>query len=152
MDKKLKPVVINNTNDIRKAIAPFIKEVKTGKVDIAGEVTWSDDDGNKHTTNVKSYSSDINMRQSLLDGFEQVKEQEKMWNNIHNVLQDDEYGAVLPKPDIDKVHMPVDRIIRHRLGGEREGMTIVWHLHDRKVVFDPYNKRLDEIMEDGDEN
>jgi hypothetical protein len=144
-NEDLKPIVVNSMNDVRKAISPFIKDIVINKVGISGSVVWSDDNGQKHTSNVNAHSSDVSIRQSLLDGFDQVKEQHKMWGDIHDVLQEDEYGTSLPEPDIDDMLMPVDRLIRYRLGGKREGMTVVWELMDRKAVFDPYTKKLDEI-------
>lgn len=144
--EKLKPVVVKSVQDIRKAIAPFVKEAVNGKVDINGDVKWVDEDGNKHVTNVESHSSDPSMRQGLIDGFEHVKQYSQMWNRIHNVLDDDEYGASLPYADIDKMYLPVDKLIRYRLGGRREGLTVVWDLPDKKVVFDPYSKKLEESV------
>lgn len=144
-NNKLKPIEIRNISDIRKAISPFIKEVNPGKVDIASDVTWTNEEGKKQTSTVKAHSSDVNMRQSLIDGFEQVKEHSRMWNDMHNILEEDEYGASLPKPNIDDMLMPVDKIIKYRLGGKREGMTIVWELNGRKIVFDPYSKKLEEL-------
>jgi len=145
VEDHLKPVVINNIQDIRRAIMPFVREVPEGKVDIEGKVDWTDEDGKKHSTDVKSYSSDASMRKGLIDGFEHVKEQEEMWNRLYNVLDDDEYSATLPKVNVDSMSLPVDRIIKQRLGGRREGMTVVWNLSTRKVVFDPYSKKLEEI-------
>lgn len=141
--KELKPVVIKTITDIRRAIVPFTKEYKNSRVEFSSDVKWTDEDGKTFKTNVKAYSTDPNMRQSLLDGFKQVEEQSKLWNNIHDVLEEDEYGASLPQPDIDDFVMPVDRLIRHRLGGKREGKTVVWHVEGKKVVFDPLAKTLD---------
>lgn len=143
--KKLESVSVSNISDIRNAILPFIKDISEKKVDIEGKITWTDEGGQKMETNVESYSSDVSMRKGLLDGFEQVKQYNKMWGRIHTALEEDEYGAVLPEFNIDKVSLPVDRIIKHRLGGHREGMTVVWILNDRKVVFDPYSKKLQEL-------
>lgn len=143
--ENLKPVVIRNIADIRKAIIPFIREVPENKVDIEGNVNWVDEDGRKHNTDVKSYSSDTSMRRGLLEGFEHVREQEQMWERLHGALTNDEYGAILPKADVDSLQLPVDKIIKQRLGGRREGFTVVWDLSDRRVVFDPYSKKLEEI-------
>lgn len=140
----LKSVVINNINDIRMAIVPFIKDIKDNKVSINSEVTWTDEDDKKHTTSVESYSSDPSMRKGLLEAFEHVKEQRKLWSRIHGALEDDEYGHSFTEVNIDNVPLPVDKIIEKRLGGRREGLTIVWDLSDRKVVFDPYTKELKE--------
>lgn len=144
IQENLKPIVIENVKDIRNAIKPFTKSMKINKVDISADVTWVDEDKKTHTEHVSAYSTDVNVRQGLIDGFEQVKEQVRMWNDLHDVLGQDEYGSSLPEVNIDKFHMPVDRIIKHRLGGTRVGMTIVWQLADRKVVFDPYSKELTE--------
>lgn len=140
----IKPVVINNINDIRMAIVPFIKEVRDNKVNIQSDVVWTDEDDKKHTTNVESYSSDPSMRRGLLEAFEHVKEQRKLWSRIHGALEDDEYGSNFSEVNIDNVPLPVDKIIEKRLGGKREGLTIVWDLSDRRVVFDPYTKELKE--------
>jgi len=139
------PVEIKSVQDIRKVVAPFIRSIPNNKVDIEGKVDWTDDDGTKNSTNVKSHSTDTNARKGLIDGFNHVKEQEEMWNRLYNALNDDEYSATIPKLDIDNMVLPVDRIIRQRLGGIREGYTVVWHLPTKKVVFYPYDKKLEEI-------
>lgn len=142
---KITNVEVRNINDIKKAIKPFLKEVSDKKIDISADVSWIDDGGKKQVTKVDAYSSDPSMRRGLIDGFNQVKEHEKMWDNLHDALEEDEYGAILPTVDIDKMHLPIDRLIQKRLGGRREGMTIVWDMPDSKVVFDPFEKTLEEI-------
>jgi len=142
-DKTLKPVVIKNITDIRRAVAPFAREITQSKVEFSAEVKWIDEDGKSNNTKLNTYSTDPNLRQSLLDGFKQVEEQARLWNSIHNVLEEDEYGASLPSANVDDFNMPVDRLIKHRLGGRREGRTIVWELDNKKVVFDPFTKDLD---------
>lgn len=144
---ELKPISINNINDIRRAVVPFMKDIPDNKVDIEAEVDWvDDDDGGKHSTNVKSYSSDTSIRKGLIDGFEHVKEQQKMWDRLYDALDDDEYGATLNRVSIDNMELPIDRIIRYRLGGKRKGLTVRWEINNKTVVFDPYSKKL-EIME-----
>lgn len=143
--EKIKPVVIRTINDIRRAVIPFTKEVRKENVEVSSEVEWTDEDGKKVKSSVTARSSEVNMRQNLLDGFNQVLEQDKLWHDIHDVLEEDEYGPSLPNANIDDFHMPVDRIIKHRLGGKREGKTVVWEVEGKKVVFDPYSKNLEII-------
>lgn len=144
MSQEIGPITIRTINDIRKAIRPFTKEIKEGKVDFTTSVKWDDDDGNKVTTEVSAYSSDVSIRTKLLEGFEQVKEQKKLWDNVKNTLEEDEFGSNLPAANIDDFVMPIDRIIKHRLGGKREGMTVIWYLDNKKVIFDPFTKELKE--------
>lgn len=143
--KKVEPIKINSINDIKKAIIPFMKERSENKVNFTSEVKWKDEDGNEVITKVSAHSTDPDLRQSLLDGFKQVDEQQKLWDNIHNVLEEDEYGSSLPPVDINDFEMPVDRLIRHRLGGKRNGHTIVWYINNQKIVFNPFTKSLDII-------
>lgn len=142
-DREFKPVVIRCVNDIKKAIIPFTKEVNDGKVELVQTVEWKDE-GKKSSAQVSAYSSDVSMRKMLLDGFEQVKQQEQMLSNLHDVLDDDEYAPTLPKANINDVPMKVDQIIKHRLGGKRDGLTVIWEVNNKKVVFDPYTKELHE--------
>lgn len=144
MNEKLEPIVIRCVNDIRKAIRPFIKEVEKNKVELKETMYW-EDDGKKNSAEVTAISSDVSMRQALLDGFEQVKQQEKMLDDLHEALDDDEYAPALPRVDVDEVPMRVDKIIKYRLGGKREGLTVVWEIGGQKVVFDPYTKELHEF-------
>ena len=141
-DNSLGPVTIKSVDDIRRVIKPFINDIKEDKVEISSSVSW-EEDGKKDSAIVSAYSSDISMRKQLLDGFDQVREQKKAWDSIRIALQDDEYGSQLPAVDIDDFLMPVDRIIKHRLGGKREGFTIVWHINNSKIVFKPYEKTLE---------
>lgn len=140
----IKPVKIHSINDIRKAIKPFVLEIDEKKVPLNSQITWQSEDGINTTSKISSYSSDISMRSKLLEGFEQVKSQKKVWDNLKNALDADEYGSNLPSVNIDDFTMPVDRIIKHRLGGKREGMTVTWILGDKKIVFDPFTKELKE--------
>lgn len=144
MNREIGPVSIRTIHDIRKAIIPFTKDIKENKVDFTASVNWNDEDGKKVTTEVSAYSSDVSVRTKLLEGFEQVKEQKKLWDNVKNTLEEDEFGASLPSANVDDFDMPVDRIIKHRLGGKREGMTVVWYLENKKIVFDPFTKKLEE--------
>lgn len=142
--KELKPIVIRTINDIKKAIAPFIKEYSSNRVNFSSEIKWKDDDGNMVTTKVDTYSTDPDLRSSLLDGFNQVKEQNELWNGLRETLEEDEYGISLPPVDIDNFLMPVDRLIKNRLGGKRYGMKVIWeNIENKKIVFDPYDKSLE---------
>jgi hypothetical protein len=143
MENNTEDIIINNMADIRKAIIPFMREVPEGKVEFASEVEWTED-GKNEKTKVSAYSTNVSVRQKLLEGLDGAKDYEKMWGDIHDALEDDEFGTSLPQPDIDKFNLPVDRLIRRRLGGKREGMTVTWDLGDKKVVFDPFEKTLRE--------
>jgi hypothetical protein len=140
-------VKIRTIYDIKKVIVPFIKETKEDKVPLSSEVKW-EENGSKNVTKVSAYSSDVSVRNKLLEGFEQVKEQKELWDNLRDTLDDDEFGSSLPEANIDDFNMPVDRIIKHRLGGKREGMTIVWILGNKKIVFNPFSKELNESLID----
>jgi hypothetical protein len=135
-------VIIRSINDIRRAIVPFTKD-KVDKVAISGDVEWFDEDGKGYTTKVESYSSDVNYRESLIDGLNHAEEQRKMWNNIRKALEEDEYGCNLPEPNIDNFKMPVDRLIKRKLGGKRVGKLVKWNVENKTVVFDPYSKKLE---------
>lgn len=134
---------IKSVNDIRKAIIPFIREINENKVEIRQVMEW-EDDGKKNTAEVSACSNDVSMRKMLIDGFEQVKQQEQMLSNLRDVLDDDEYAPAIPKAHVDEVPMKVDKIIKHRLGGKREGLTVIWEINNKKIVFDPYTKELHE--------
>lgn len=138
------PIKIRTINDIKKAIIPFIKETSSKKVEFSSDLEWKDEDGNTITTKLSAYSTDPDLRSSLLNGFNQVKEHNQLWNNLRDTLDDDEYGTSLPHVDIDNFIMPVDKLIKNRLGGKRQGMKVVWkNIENKNIVFDPYNKTLE---------
>jgi hypothetical protein len=49
--------------------------------------------------------------------------------------------------DVDAMRCWVDELIRQRLGGRREGLTVVWTLDCGKFRYDPQNGRLEEVMD-----
>ena len=144
--ENLGPVKINNIHDIKKAIVPFLKDVEEKQVEFISDFTY-EEDGSKNCVKLSAISSDVSMRSKLLEGLRQVEEQKKLWDSIRDALEDDEYNSSLPHVNVDDFTMPVDRLIRHRLGGIREGMNIVWYLNNKKVIFDPYSKKIEEIDE-----
>ncbi|MCK9281701.1 MAG: hypothetical protein M0P71_13830 [Melioribacteraceae bacterium] len=139
--KEFKVVEIHSVNDIKKALIPFSKIIKKDETVLNPEIEWEDEQNNvkvKMKTQLSIKDNNLNLRDLLLEGFEQVKEQEKSWNNIHDALEDDEYSVTLPRMKIDDFHMPVDRLIKTRLGGKRKGLAIVWNLNNKEYSFDPY--------------
>jgi hypothetical protein len=74
------------------------------------------------------------LRQSLLDGFNLVKNRTLFNEQVNSGL------------DVDKMHIWVDTMVRDRLDGRREGFFVVWEIPegDKKVKykFDPYSKKL----------
>lgn len=140
--RNINPVNIKCVNDIRKAIIPFTIDAKDGSIQVNSTVEW-EEEGQKNEAKVSAPSNDVSMRKMLLDGFKQVEQRKKMLDRLHQVLED-EYAPTLPEADIDSIPMSVDRIIKDRLGGRREGFKVVWDIDNRRVVFDPYTKELSE--------
>jgi hypothetical protein len=139
MKKEFKCVEIRCVNDIRKALIPFTKNYNKNDVVLNGEIEWTDEDKNvKMKTSFSANNKELGLKDLLIEGFEQVKEQDKVWNNLHDALEDDEYSVTLPRININDFHMPIDRLIKIRLGGKREGLTVVWVIDGNKYIFDPY--------------
>jgi len=138
------PIVIKSISDIKKAIEPFNKEIPENRVPFTTKFEVNDN-GKKDIVDVSAYSSDFNFRKSLLDGFNQVFEQKKMWSKLKDTLDDDEYATHLPEVDIDTLLMPVDRLIKYRLGGKRKGQTIVWNINNKDIIYNPFDKTLDQV-------
>ena len=147
MNTVIKPVEIKAYSDIINAVSRF-KNNYTDKCHISSELTWNYESENgikeeKATISISDKS--VTMRQLLIDGFDQVKEQEKLWFSMHDALNEDEFAPTLPVVNIDQFHMPVDKLIKLRLGGKRKGYKIVWDLNDKKYELDPYTCELKDI-------
>ncbi len=147
--RELVPVTIKTLHDIRKAIAPFTKEVKPGKpIEIKGDITWTEEDQNgksvQHTVTASAVNEDVNLKEFLIAEFTKVKNKKETWDKLQHALLEDAYSVTLPSANIDDMYMSVDNIIKHRLAGKREGLTIVWNLGPTKVIFDPFTGELRE--------
>jgi hypothetical protein len=143
MQKEFKSVEINNVSDIKNALIPFIQNLKKNDIVLNGEIEWIDKEtdkeiGKKMKTSFSANNKELGLRDLLVEGFDQVKEQNKVWNELHDALEDDEYSVTLPRVNINDFHMPVDRLIKIRLGGKRDGLTVVWVINGKKYAFDPY--------------
>lgn len=147
--KELKSVIVRNYNDILNALKAFKKRSKIENIKIVSDVEWSEEIDNKMTkfkATVSSENKDISLYDMLIEGFEQVKEQQKAWKTLYDTLSDDEYASYLPIVDINNFKMPVDKLIMTRLNGKREGLTVIWTLDNKKYVYDPYTEKLDETL------
>jgi hypothetical protein len=148
MKQKIEPVVIKCYSDIQKAILPFKKKIIKNSVVVNGDIEWIEEDENgknvARKVNVSANNDDISMKDLLIEGFEQIKEEIKMWNEIREALLEDEYAPNLPSFDINKKYMPVDKLINDRLGGKREGFLVTWSINNKKYTFDPYSGNLEE--------
>jgi hypothetical protein len=139
MKKEIKSIEIKTVNDIRKALIPFINNSKKDDIIISGEFAWNDEENNqKMKTKFSVDNKNIGLKDLLIEGFDQVKQQENTWNMLHDALDDDEFSVTLPRIDIDNFHMPVDRLIKSRLGGKRKGHSVVWNINNHVYEFNPY--------------
>lgn len=148
MDKKVERVKVKSYNDLIKAIRPFVKQTSKQVIKVQGEVSWIEEDEKGHSVQksvvVSADNRDISLRDLLIEGFDQVKEQSHLWSRLYDALLEDEYAPILPQVDINSFHMPVDRIIRDRLDGKREGLKVVWVINSVKYYLDPYEGILEE--------
>lgn len=146
--QKIEPVIVKCYADIQKVISPFKKKIIKNSIVVNGDIEWMEEDENGKSVhkkvNVSAKDDDISMKDLLMEGFDQVKEEMKMWNDIRDALIEDEYAPNLPSFDINKKYMPVDKLINDRLGGKREGFLVVWNINSKKYTFDPYSGNLEE--------
>lgn len=149
-EKIIEKVEVRSINDIRKIIQPFYEESVITKTDLKTDIVWQNDEGKTpitFKTSVNSYVEDANIKTIIIDAFKALIDQQKMLDHIADALEDDEYGPTLPRTNISKIHSSVDNFIKRRMGGVREGLTIVWNLNGIKWVFDPFTKTLTESKE-----
>lgn len=145
MNEEIKNVEIKNIGDIKKALIPFIQNNSKNDVVLNGEIEWRDEEAGKNMkTSFSASNKELGLKDLLIEGFDQVKEQERVWDDLHDALEDDEYSTTLPRIDIDSFHMPVDRLIKARLGGKREKLTVTWTISGKKHVFNPYSNEFKE--------
>jgi hypothetical protein len=148
MNSVFKPVEIKAYTDILNAVSRF-KSDYVDRCSISSELVWGVQSENgsireeKATISIKDKS--VTMRQLLVDGFDQVKEQEKLFNSMRDALNEDEFAPTLPAMDIDHFNMPVDKLIKIRLGGKRKGYKVMWDLNNKVYELDPYTCELKEI-------
>ena len=144
----IEPVVVRSLSDIRRVISPFIKNTKSDSVKVEGSVNWTEEDENgksvTHSMTVSAQNEDINLKELLINEFNKVKNKKETWDKIQYALLEDAYSVTLPSANIDDMYMSVDNIIKHRLNGKREGLTVVWKINGKKVVFDPFTSELRE--------
>jgi hypothetical protein len=146
---KIEPFVVKSVNDIKTAIQPFFKNSQKTRTDIKTDVEWEDRESDKKTprkykTSVSAYVDDVDIKDVVLEAFDVLAHQQKMLDDIADALEEDEYAPTLPRANIKDVRSPIDAFIKHRMGGVRDGLTIVWYLNNKKWVFNPLNNELKE--------
>jgi len=81
-------------------------------------------------------------RKTLLDSFNLIKTRIDSKEHIKNV-DEDAFGGYKPAPLVVNDSIPgLDIFIRDKMGGRREGTSIVWMVDDVKWVFNPWNGEL----------
>lgn len=88
------------------------------------------------------------VRQTLLDGFEMIKNHLEYHNaSLASRSKIEDFGgfppALAPNPND---HMTwLDTFIDRNMGGRREGLTIVWTLPEGKFRLDPWSCKLEKV-------
>lgn len=88
------------------------------------------------------------VRQTLIEGFEMVKNHMEYYNaSLATQSAVDDFGgfppAVTPNPS---AHLTwLDTFIDRNMGGQREGLYIVWDLPEGKFRYDPWSSKLEKV-------
>lgn len=97
---------------------------------------------------INQESSQPTVRRTLLDGFEMVKRRLQLDIELKARRVDEElYGGFLPPkaPSAAGNITWLDSFIERRLGGKRDGLTIIWELSEGKYRMDPWSCKLEKI-------
>jgi len=145
--KQFEKVKINNLFELKKLVqrlqpttiehtSPIIVDTKQAKM--------SDDSFSGKVT-IPQSSGDT-LYKTLLDGFSMIKNHREYYSaSISAELNPDDYGGYLPaKPSNPEDHVTwLDIFIEQRLGGKRDGLSIVWDLPEGQFKLDPWSGKLE---------
>lgn len=141
-------VRIHNLAELKRLVSRLAPEANEapGPIIINTKGTTMEDETYNGPVVIPQSGGQSTLRQTLLDGFEMVKNHTDYYNaSLAGQTELEEYGgyppAVAPNPD---EHMTwLDFFIDRQMGGRREGLTIVWELPEGKFRLDPWSCKLE---------
>lgn len=146
----LQPTVVSNVDDLKRVLS--VVDPKNAKaapeIELAA-ILNAIEDGKNNTYRVTATTKSKSMRDMLLDGMELVKRQINANNTIAENLDPVEVNGIMMKPPKfgkgGKGETWVDPLIRHWLGGYRDGLTICWDLDEYQYRYDIYEHKLGRV-------
>lgn len=87
-------------------------------------------------------SLDSQVRKTLIEGFEKVRNRIEANDKIKS-MPTEYFGRFKPaKLQINNELYSLDNFIRKRMGGERDGLVIKWHLQGQVYTYYPWTGEL----------
>ena len=145
----LDPIVINSIDDVKRALVDF----DPNKNKIQSEVPISvimNSDGKTYSVNTKTKSK--SKRDLLLEGLDVVKKkmaaEDDMGRNIESVTINNRQMKPASLNSGVQCHSWIDPLIKHWLGGYRNGTDICWDLFDGyHYKYDAYTHKLTRVKQ-----
>lgn len=141
----LDPVKISSAADIKQVLSHFdpAREKAAPVVGVSAIVDGTTSDLKKQQFKVETQTQSKSMRQTLIDGFDSIK---KRLEVEQAPIEGIEINGIVMKP---APTMPtsgshwVDKLIKQWLGGQRDGLYVVWKLDDGYTYkYDIYVHKL----------
>ena len=154
MDKKLieacKPEEVKTLADIRKVIQKF-QQTKDDSIEFRAEIQWTNKDISGKDT-IVGISNDPRLYKSLIDGLNFAKERRKTQEKINEEAKKIGLDCPLVGWNVDDLPLPVDVLIKTKLGGKRKGERIRWQIQEGTFEWDPISNKLFETCSKEDLN
>lgn len=143
----LQPTIVSTLDDLKRVLAEI--DPKNSKPAQAVELVSmlsAIEDGKNNTYKVTATTRSKSKREMLLEGMELIKRQIEVSDHIAEKLEPIEVNGVLMKPPKfgkgGSGEVWVDPLIKHWLGGYRDGLTVCWDLDGHRYRYDIYQHKL----------
>lgn len=153
-DKALKPAEVNSLSDIKAVLRAFDPRNRDNReldpVEVSTLLRGEDEEGVMRTYSVSAETTSKSKRDILIEGMEVVRKRFEASKRINEAAAIDINGVEMKPASIaNDYHTWVDPLIKHWLGGLREGLYIYWDIGDGyKYKYDPFEHKLTRLEND----
>lgn len=144
-------VKINNLAELKeliKRIKPQSQTDNPNNIIVNTSDIGMSDDSYAGTVIIPQSGGQSTIRQTLLEGFEMVKNQIKYYKaSLATQENSEDYGefkpAIVPNPKDHKTWL--DSFISNNMGGKRSNLSIIWELPEGTFRLDPWSCELEKV-------
>jgi len=146
----LQPVAVYQVDDIKRVLSEIDpKNTRPAPEIQLAALLSAMEDGKNNTYRVTAVTKSRSKREMLLEGMDLIKRQIEATDQIAEKLEPTEVNGVLMQPPkfgkAGKGQTWIDPLIRHWLGGYRDGLTICWDLDGYQYRYDIYEHKLGRV-------
>ncbi len=144
-------VKISTIQDVTSIVNKLIDNATDGEVTVQVSTTNPD---TRKIEKISSKSKNMSLYSMLLEGLDKVKVRLASYENLKAVAERTKDDGDIPINvrgwDAEHIRFNVDNLIEKRLGGKRHNLRVRWVIDSGTYEFDPYTKKLYQVMESKD--